>query len=1423
MPPKIEEVPPAMTTVSSAMTPVSSVSQLNLKSTNLPAAWKHWLSLFKIYLRASSLEEQTDSRKVALLLHYMGPDSLDIFNSFNEDLDKITYDALVKKLDAYFLPKVNIVMERYSFFSRRQGPDESIDEFVTSLKNLSLTCDFGSIREDLVRDIFICGLHNKFSHLKEKLLNEEKISLEKAVLISRSMELNKEHVQQLQAQQTSSFIGALHRQNNNSSSETHRHPHHRQFSKPARQPYKTNTSSSSSPQSHIKSSSNRQNYSRYSRHSQQQTVPKNYHQQSSQYTSSNGKNLCKNCGQVHKYTCPAIGVTCYRCRGKDHFSKMCPRNIQVRNIEFMPDVSDTESVLSSLFIGVLQQQNENQQRHHNSHHQIQNQPRYQHDEDEPQWHVSLQINNCNISCQLDTGAQGNVMSANQLQTLGLSSNYIKSSNQNLITFSGEKIYSLGYCMLDCTYKNIVYKIKFIIVEIDCKCLIGLKTCLEMKLIKKNDEFNLNVNAMCSKNENDIHNLPNFIKDFKDVFEGLGCLKEKCHFKVKCDVTPVVDCPRKIPFALKSDFKKELERLERLNVIKEVKEPTPWVNSIVLVKKPNGNLRLCLDPRNLNKAILRPHFQFPNVEDFKAHLSGSKYFSVLDANSGFWMIQLDEESSMLCTFHTPFGRRRFLRLPFGINAAPEIFHCEMVKQFSDIPNLEIYIDDFLIHATTKEQHDKILKLVLLRARDIGLKFNPTKSKFCQTEVTFIGHLFSHDGVRPDPSKVEAICAIPRPKSKTELQRFLGMVNYLGTFVKGMSTQNVNLRNLLKKDVEWHWSDDHEKEFQKLKELISNTPVLTYFDVNKPLTLSVDASQSAVGAVISHDGNPIAYASATLTSSQQNYAQIEKELFAILFGCTKFHAFVFGKTVLVETDHKPLVPLFEKALYKVPARLQRFMLRLLAYDLKVIFKPGKYMYVADTLSRAAMPNATLTEFDKDISLHCNLVLSSRPLSMSKSKYEEIQKETKEDNVMSKVIEFHLAGWPNNKSKINELLMPYYNIRNEFEVIDSLLYKANRLVIPLKMRHNILMLLHEGHMGIERCRNLAKQSIYWPNIDQDILNVIKNCDVCIRHRSKNQKEPIQFHNVVSIPWFKIGMDLFEFNKCMYLLVVDFFSKYIEIAQLNKSYSSNVVITHLKSIFARHGIPTIMLSDNGPPFNSEEFKNFSEKWGIDHVTSSPYFPRSNGLAERSVQTIKKMLKKCHETHSDPYVALLHYRTTRKGNINSPSELLMSRQLKTKLPVLNENLKPVNVDLDEHNRKIKLQQNKTRNYYDKNAKTLPTLTDGQNIFYKKTPISNWEPGIVLQKCQEPRSYIISSNDGSEYRRNREHLLEGSSIDAEKITSENSDQIQNEKIQQESLSVEGKSNEDVPHSSDSNSLTPTPDYVTRFGRTVAPPSRFAFD
>lgn len=224
----------------------------------------------------------------------------------------------------------------------------------------------------------------------------------------------------------------------------------------------------------------------------------------------------------------------------------------------------------------------------------------------------------------------------------------------------------------------------------------------------------------------------------------------------------------------------------IGVIEPVTEPTEWVSSIVLVKKTNGNLRFCLDPRNLNKAILRSHFQFPTIHNIKSKLAGSTIFSSLDANSGFWTVPLDEESAKLCTFITPFGRFKFLRLPFGISSAPEIFHAIMMAHFGDIPNVIIYTDDILIYAKNKEDHDRALMAVMEKAKSLGIKFNENKTILYQKSIKFFGHVFDKDGQRVDEAKVSAIVNLPTPTCVPELQRFLGMLNFLGGFINNLSS-------------------------------------------------------------------------------------------------------------------------------------------------------------------------------------------------------------------------------------------------------------------------------------------------------------------------------------------------------------------------------------------------------------------------------------------------------------------------------------------------------------------------------------------------------------------------------------------------------------------------------------------------------------
>lgn len=216
----------------------------------------------------------------------------------------------------------------------------------------------------------------------------------------------------------------------------------------------------------------------------------------------------------------------------------------------------------------------------------------------------------------------------------------------------------------------------------------------------------------------------------------------------------------------------------------------------------------LRPEELKQGNITSTLTVSNIEDCKAQLNDSNYFSSLDANIGFWMIPLNEKSSTLCTFNTPFGRYRFLRLPFGINAAPEIFHAEMVKLFGDISGLIIYIDDFLIYSFTREEHFQILEKILQRAKEVGLKFKKSKCKLLQTEIKFLGHVFDRSGNRPDMGKVEAIVNMPKPNNFKELQRFLGMITYLGPFIENVSSKNKNLRDLLKKEIQWHWTSFRE---------------------------------------------------------------------------------------------------------------------------------------------------------------------------------------------------------------------------------------------------------------------------------------------------------------------------------------------------------------------------------------------------------------------------------------------------------------------------------------------------------------------------------------------------------------------------------------------------------------------------------------
>ena len=324
--------------------------------------------------------------------------------------------------------------------------------------------------------------------------------------------------------------------------------------------------------------------------------------------------------------------------------------------------------------------------------------------------------------------------------------------------------------------------------------------------------------------------------YKDIFEGTGCLPGTYNLKTDQSVKPVVHPPRKIPVALRDRLKSELENLTEKGIIAPVTEPTPWVNNLVIVEKPN-KLRICLDPRDLNKAIQRSHYPMPTIDQLLPDLSKAKVFSVADAKNGFWHVTLDTESSMLTTFNTPHGRFRWLRMPFGLNSAPEEFQRRQNQLVEGLRGVRCVHDDILIfgEGETDEEasrdHDRNFRALMERCRENKLKFR-------RKEVRFVGHLLtSSKGVRADPDKVKAVQEMPVPTDVSAVRRFVGFVTYLSKFLPKLSDVCEPLRKLTVQNVEWCWLDAHDRAVSEIKKLVCACPVLKYYDPKRSLLCSV----------------------------------------------------------------------------------------------------------------------------------------------------------------------------------------------------------------------------------------------------------------------------------------------------------------------------------------------------------------------------------------------------------------------------------------------------------------------------------------------------------------------------------------------------------------------------------------------------------
>lgn len=729
--------------------------------------------------------------------------------------------------------------------------------------------------------------------------------------------------------------------------------------------------------------------------------------------------------------------------------------------------------------------------------------------------------------------------------------------------------------------------------------------------------------------------------------------------------------------------------------------------------------------------------------------------------------------------------------------------------------------------TAEEHDTTLKIVFEKAKSLGIVFNKDKFQYKKQEVRYVGQIFSEKGMSIDKSRVESLVKLQSPTSKEQLKSMIGSFSYIRRYVPDMAELMSPLCKLLRKDCEFTWLPVHEEAFQKLKNRASSTPALTPFDPKKKSILQCDASKNGLGCCLFQNDDKniprlIACVSRTMNNTELNYGQTEKELLAIYFGVQKFHKFIYGHAVDVQTDHKPIVSIMSKHVSKLGSpRLKRLRLKLLMYNLNVYYVPGRLVHFADMLSRNSL---NVTEYDSEM---LNMVHSvSRYLPLSPEKKISLRQATSNDPVLTKIINYYYHGWPKTVTKDCQR---FEKLKDSIYIQDGLLFFEDKIIVPNSLQYNIMKMMHQGHNGISKCINKAKVLFYWPDMRIDLFNFIKQCRTCEKYSPQNSNEPLLPHKIPKERYLKVGCDILEFQGKYFLIIVDYFSHWLELLPLSDK-SSKSIINALQNTFTRFGYPLELVADNNP-FSSHECQCYFKSKDIQLITSTPHYPKSNGMAEKAVHICKQILRKCTEDKTDFREGLMMYNNMPLSGLSvTPSQILNSRNVRTTVPCTMQYLKPKIHNVYEQ---LLLKQSICKESYNKRAKRIVSFKLGDHVVYREG--GKWQKAIIVKKCKEPRSYLIRTEKGSILRRNSSQLKvsytknENQSFmsdtfiplmyDSSKNVSKAPSSQQSDCAPINEPSQTFNSDTNVNSRNDNMSMS-TPFKVSRSGRTIRPPIKF---
>ena len=875
----------------------------------------------------------------------------------------------------------------------------------------------------------------------------------------------------------------------------------------------------------------------------------------------------------------------------------------------------------------------------------------------------------------------------------------------------------------------------------------------MASLREGAQVYMMISSLEAEGELEIRNLP-IVNEFPEVFPndvpGLPPERE-LEFSIETypGTGPISIAPYRMSPTELAELKKQLQELLEKQFIRP--SVSPWGAPVLLVKKKDESMRLCVDYRQLNKVTIKNRYPLPRIDDLMDQLRGAAVFSKIDLRSGYHQIRVKTSDIPKTAFRTRYGHYEYLVMPFGVTNAPAVFMDYMNRIFH--PYLDkfvvVFIDDILVYSRNQDEHVEHLRIVLQILKEKQLYAKLSKCEFWLEKVNFLGHVISGEGIAVDPSKIEAVLQWKPPRTVTEIRSFLGLAGYYRRFIEGFSKLALPLTRLTRKGQAFVWDHKCEDSFLELKRRLTTAPVLVLPNPNDNFEVYCDASKQGLGCVLMQDRKAVAYASRQLKPHEGNYPTHDLELAAVVFALKIWRHHLFGARFEVFSDHKSLKYLFDQK--ELNMRQRRWLEFLKDYDFGLNYHPGKANVVADALSRKSIHTSLMMV--KEVELieqfrDLNLSLEFTPRSI-KCGTLRVTNELMERILISQTADGELQ---------EKVKLIGQEGGTEFQIgPDGILRFKDRICVPNDQEIKKL-LLEEGHKsrmnfhpGATKMYQDMKKMFWWHGLKKDVAEFVAACLVCQKAKVEHQRPSgeLQPLDIPEWKWDSISMDfvtgfpMTQTHCDAIWVIVDRLTKSAHFLPINIEYSlEKLTSLYIKEVVRLHGIPSNIVSDRDPRFTSRFWESLHKALGTKLRLSSAYHPQTDGQSERTIQSLEDLLRACVLEHSGSWDQLLPlieftYNNSFHSSIGmAPYEALYGRKCRTPLCWFEtsealtlgpEIIQQTTDKIKMIQEKMKASQSRQKSYYDKRRKPLE-FQEGDHVFLRVTPTTGVGRALKARK-----------------------------------------------------------------------------------------------